>query len=171
MSPLKPARTARSAYLGLGSNLGDRRANLARAVERIGAARLTAIAARSSLYATAPVGVTDQPEFLNAVVEVRTALEPVELLDACLGIERELGRIRTVRWGPRTIDIDVLLVEGIALDEERLTLPHPRMTERAFVLVPLAEIAPGIVVGGKTAAEWAAGIDSTGVRPVDRDWL
>ncbi len=171
MSPLKPARTARSAHLGLGSNLGDRRANLARAVEMIGRARDTAVAAESSLYATAPVGVTDQPEFLNAVVEVRTCLEPGELLEACLGIERGLGRVRSVRWGPRTMDIDILLIEGVVASGERLTLPHPRMTERAFVMVPLAEIAPGLVVGGLTAAEWAAGMDSTGVQRLVGAWL
>jgi 2-amino-4-hydroxy-6-hydroxymethyldihydropteridine diphosphokinase len=171
MSPSKPAGTAGSAYLGLGSNLGDRRANLARAVELIGRARDTAVAAASSLYATAPVGLTDQPEFLNAVLEVRTGLEPGELLEACLEIEREMGRVRSVRWGPRIIDIDVLLIDGVAEAGERLILPHPRMTERAFVMVPLAELAAGLVVGGKSAAEWAAVIDATGVRRQAGDWM
>jgi 2-amino-4-hydroxy-6-hydroxymethyldihydropteridine diphosphokinase len=122
----------------------------------------------SSLYATAPVGREDQPEFLNAAVEIRTTLPPRELLTACLRIEAELGRIRTERWGPRTIDIDVLLYGDRRLAEDGLTLPHPRMQERAFVLAPLAEIAPGLLLDGTTVAVRAEAIDRFGVRRLER---
>ena len=167
MSPSKPAATAQTAFLGLGSNQGDRAALLAQAVSRLNGVPGIQVVAVSSLYATAPVGVEDQPEFLNAAAEIRTVLAPRELLAACLRTEAGLGRVRTERWGPRTIDLDVLLYGDRRLAEEGITLPHPRLPERAFVLAPLAEIAPGLVLEGRTIAERAAAIDRSGVRRVD----
>ncbi len=164
MSPSKPAANAQTAFLGLGSNLGDRRAHLAQAVERLNRVSGTSVVAVSSIYATAPVGMTEQPEFFNAAAEIRTEQEAEELLGTCMDIERELGRVRTARWGPRTIDIDILLFANMRTDGQRLRLPHPQMMKRAFVLIPLAEIAPGLVLEGRTIAAWAADTDSTGVR-------
>ena len=132
-------------YLGLGSNLGDRTQHLARAcavLHRHPAIRIEAV---SSLYHTAPVGFTAQDWFLNAVLVLRTELRPRELLDCVLGIEREMGRVRTIKDGPRLIDIDILLWGNDTIEEPGLSIPHPRLHERRFVLVPLAEIAPDII--------------------------
>jgi 2-amino-4-hydroxy-6-hydroxymethyldihydropteridine diphosphokinase len=129
-------------YLGLGSNVGDRRANLQAAVDAL-PRRGVAVLASSSVYDTEPVGeVLDQPEFLNAVVRVETALEPEALLDACKAVERELGRDLEggVRHGPRPIDVDLLLLGDTAYRSERLSLPHEQVTARRFVLVPLLEL-------------------------------
>lgn len=136
--------------------MGDKAGNIHTAVRMIGDHESCEVTASSSLYLTKPVGVEDQPNFLNAVIEVRTTLAPRELLDLCGQVEKKIGRERTIRWGPRVIDIDILLYEGIELDEPGLTIPHPRMMERAFVLVPLAEIAPDILLEcGITAREAA----------------
>lgn len=152
-------------FLGLGSNIGDREGNIRAAVAKLAAYPGIRVERVSSLYATAPVGYTDQPEFLNAVAAVTTTLEPPALLAACLALERELGRERLIRWGPRTIDIDVLLYDDAVVASDELTLPHPRLLERCFVLVPLAEIAPAEhLPGGRTAAEEAAACDASGVR-------
>ncbi len=130
------------AWLGIGSNIGDMAATLDRAVAALGAVPGIAVLARSSDYRTPPWGKTDQPWFLNGALAIETTLSPHALLDACQGIERDLGRVREERWGPRIIDIDVLAYDGAAVDDERLVLPHRYVRERAFVLVPLAEIAP-----------------------------
>jgi 2-amino-4-hydroxy-6-hydroxymethyldihydropteridine diphosphokinase len=145
--------TAREGYLGLGSNVGDRRANLQAAVDALGDHGV-AVLASSSVYDTEPVGeVLDQPDFLNACVRVRTALAPEALLDACKAVERELGRIAGgVRHGPRPIDVDVLLLGDETFRSERLSLPHEQVTSRRFVLVPLLELSPGLVVPGAGAA-------------------
>jgi 2-amino-4-hydroxy-6-hydroxymethyldihydropteridine diphosphokinase len=135
-----------AAYIGLGSNLGDRVATLRTAVQRL--ETLGRVHAVSSLYETEPVGYLEQPRFLNAAVALETALAPADLLRALLGIERNLGRTRSFPDAPRTLDLDLLLVEDVILDSPELTLPHPRLRERAFVLVPLAEIAPEIVHPG-----------------------
>jgi 2-amino-4-hydroxy-6-hydroxymethyldihydropteridine diphosphokinase len=134
-------------YLSLGSNLGDRAENV-RAALRSLAARVE-IEAVSSLYETAPVGVPDQPAFLNAVARGSTALAPHELLAFLKGIEQQVGRRPTFRWGPRVIDIDILLYDGTTLDSPTLTIPHREMMRRAFVLVPLAEIAPDLTPPGQ----------------------
>lgn len=159
------------AYLAIGSNLGDKRENMRTAVLMLEESRACRIVAYSSLYATKPVGIEDQPDFLNAVVGVDTALSPRELLKLCLEIEERMGRKRTIRWGPRVIDIDVLTYDDLDLSEDDLAIPHPRMLERAFVLVPLAEIAPDLEVGkGLSAREAAAGVDRQGVALMEEGW-
>ena len=127
-------------FLGLGTNLGDRAANLRAALTGL-AARLT-VDACSDVYETAPFGVIDQPRFYNMAVRARTALEPAELLQAVKQLERQLGRSRTIRMGPRVIDIDVLLYDGIIVDEAELSIPHPGIAGRPFVLRPLLDIDP-----------------------------
>jgi len=148
------------AYLGLGSNLGDRHGNLRKALEMLDAREGIDVAEASSFIETDPVGGPEgQPKFVNAAVAVDTTLSPRELLGACQEVERALGRERgpdEVRWGPRTIDIDILLYGDKVIREPDLRIPHPRMHEREFVLVPLAQIAPEITAGksaGVDAAE------------------
>jgi 2-amino-4-hydroxy-6-hydroxymethyldihydropteridine diphosphokinase len=132
------------AYIGLGANLGDREAAIRAAAESIGARRL------STIRETEPWGVTDQPRFLNAVAEVDSELPPRALLERLLETERELGRVRDGRrWGPRRIDLDLLLYGSETIDESGLTVPHPRLHERLFVLEPLAELAPDLIVPGR----------------------
>lgn len=139
----------RRAYVGLGANLGDRAATLARALELLGARAQIEIVAVSAFRETDPVGFLDQPRFLNAAAAIDTSLSPEELLATLLDVERELGRTREgPRYGPRTIDLDLLLIEGVTVDEPGLTLPHPRLHERAFALAPLAELDPSLVVPG-----------------------
>ena len=133
-----------SIFLSLGSNLGDRQAVLALAREQI-AKRVGAISSKSSVYETEPWGVADQPAFLNQVIRAETTLAPEEVLRIILDIEHELGRVRYERWGARVIDIDLLYYNALVLDSARLTLPHPRLQDRLFNLIPLAEIAPGFV--------------------------
>jgi 2-amino-4-hydroxy-6-hydroxymethyldihydropteridine diphosphokinase len=138
------------AYVGLGSNLGDRAATLERAVELLDQRGGIEVVAVSSFRETDPVGYLDQPRFLNGAAAVDTTLAPAELLQALLEVEQELGRVRTSeRYGPRTIDLDLLLVDDVVLDEAGLTLPHPRLHERAFALEPLAELDPALVVPGR----------------------
>lgn len=129
-------------YVGLGSNLGDRLENLRRAVERLDASDGVDVVRTSSVYETDPVG-PPQPDFLNAVAEISTDLGPHELLARCKAIEAELGRTPGERWGPREIDLDLLLYGGERIDTGELVVPHPRMNERAFVLVPLRELEHG----------------------------
>lgn len=129
-----------TAYIGIGSNQGDRRENCRKAVELLG--RSLSIVRVSSLYYTEPVGYDDQDDFLNAVVAVESALSARDLLALCRGVENEMGRVRTVRWGPRTMDLDILLYGTETIEEPDLIIPHPRMAERRFVLAPLTEIAP-----------------------------
>lgn len=127
-------------YLGLGANLGDRLGNLRRAVALLAAEPGIRLLRSSRVYETEPVGGPEQPPYLNAVVEIATELGPRELLAACARIEAELGRVRAERWGPRTIDVDVLTYGRETIREPDLVVPHPRMHERGFVLVPLAEL-------------------------------
>ncbi|MBX0290538.1 2-amino-4-hydroxy-6-hydroxymethyldihydropteridine diphosphokinase [Hymenobacter sp. HSC-4F20] len=133
-----------SAYLLLGSNLGDRTAILREAVAHLTATAGTLVAA-SSLYETAAWGLEDQPAFLNQAICLHTSLLPIPLLEACQAAEQRAGRERLVRWGARTLDVDILLYDDLILETARLTLPHPRLPERRFVLVPLTEIAAAVV--------------------------
>ena len=146
-----------TAYVGLGSNLGDRQSNLKIALSEMRALPMIEVKQVSSLYESAPVGMTEQPDFLNAVAEVQTSLPALELLGVLLHIEKKMGRARTIRWGPRVIDLDLLLYGEQQIALPNLTVPHPRLRERAFVMVPLAELAPELALpgGGKTAAEIA----------------
>lgn len=133
-----------TAYVALGSNLGDKEANLRKALELLEEHGVEVVKT-SSFICTEPYGVTDQPRFLNGVCEVRTSLEPLELLHTLLDIEQEMGRVRLRHWGERNIDLDLLLYEDVVMDTPQLKLPHPDMQNRDFVLLPLAEIAPELV--------------------------
>jgi 2-amino-4-hydroxy-6-hydroxymethyldihydropteridine diphosphokinase len=148
--------------LGLGANLGDPAANLRRAVALLREAGLD-IEAVSSLYRTKPWGVTDQPDFVNACALARSALEPLALLDLVQATERAMGRRPTRRWGPRAIDIDLLFIEDAPWRDRRLILPHEGLMQRAFVVLPLAEIAPDLIIGGAPLADAARDVDRSGV--------
>ncbi|MCR4435018.1 MAG: 2-amino-4-hydroxy-6-hydroxymethyldihydropteridine diphosphokinase [Clostridiales bacterium] len=140
-------------FLSLGSNMGDREGYLRRAIEEISRLAGTETVKVSSIYETDPVGYTEQDRFLNIAAAVNTRLEPLDMLEKLQGIEASLNRVRNIRWGPRTIDIDILLFGGLKLDLPRLTVPHPRMFERAFVLVPLKEVYPGDTLHGMEISE------------------
>ncbi len=138
------------AYVGLGANLGPREATILRAVDLLAAEPGIDVLELSSLRETEPVGITDQPAFVNGAVALETTLPARELLDALLRVERELGRMRTgERWGPRTIDLDLLLYADEVVDEPGLTVPHPRLHERRFALEPLAELEPELEIPGR----------------------
>jgi 2-amino-4-hydroxy-6-hydroxymethyldihydropteridine diphosphokinase len=156
------------AYIGLGANLGDPRLQLEEALGRLAATEEIEVVKVSSFYLNPPLGPPDQPWYVNAVAQVRTRLAPEELLRVLHRLERELGRKRRVQWGPRLIDLDLLLYDGVILSGPDLQLPHPEMPRRSFVLMPLAEIAPQAwhPVLQKTAAELLAELD-----PQDRDAL
>ena len=145
------------AYLALGSNEGDRRGNLRR-----GIASLPGVRRLSGVYETAPVGGPAQGPYLNCVVEIDTGLGPHDLLAECQRVEHEAGRVRSVRWGPRTLDVDILLFDDLAIDEPGLVIPHPRMAERRFVLEPLADLAPERCPPG-----WEERLPAEGVRRVE----
>ena len=152
----------------MGTNLGDRQANLQRAIVEI-EQNIGSILDCSSVYETEPWGVTDQPSFYNQVLKVATSLDPLQLLTATLAIEKEMGRVRTGRYGARIIDIDILFFEDLVIETAQLTIPHPRITERNFVLAPLAEIAPDLVhpMSHQTiSAIWGAGNDQLGVKKI-----
>lgn len=136
------------AYVGVGANLGDREATIRAAI-----AALPGVVAVSALRETEPIGVVDQPPFLNGAVSLETELAARELLETLLAIERELGRERRERWGPRTIDLDLLLFGGEAIDEPGLTVPHPRLHERRFALEPLLDLDPALEIPGRGRVE------------------
>lgn len=153
----------KEAYVALGANLGERAASLREALRRMAAVPGVEVLRISGMYETEPVGYVDQPAFLNMAAAVATELEPQALLSELLAIEQALGRVRDIRWGPRIIDLDLLLYEGVRMENEALTLPHPRMGERAFVLVPLRDVwSPGAAFPWEhdvtEAAQRAAGI-------------
>ena len=139
------------AYVGLGANLGAREETLGHAVERLREAEGVDVLAVSSLRETEPVGVVDQPPFLNGAVQLETSLPPRELLDLLLAIERSLGRVRGARWGPRLVDLDLLLYGSEIVDEPGLRIPHPRLQERRFALEPLAELDPRLEIPGRAS--------------------
>ena len=153
------------ALLSIGSNIGDRTANLTEAVRRLGAEQGVTVKAISPFYRTAPVGPVVQDDFINGAVRIITTLVPEELMRRCLAIEAQMGRDRAnaVRWGPRLIDIDIILFDDITMHTDTLELPHPRFRERAFVLVPMVDIAPEWVVAGQSLAELASTMDRAGI--------
>ena len=150
-------------YIALGTNLGERLANLRAAITSMLPA--VAVLAESHIYETPPWGYEDQPAFLNMVVKAQTDLEPDGLLKYLKQVEVQLGREKSVRWGPRLIDLDILFYEDLVIDTPPLVIPHPRLQERAFVLVPLADIAPGFThpVFGRSVKELLAEIDTDGI--------
>lgn len=155
------------AYIALGANLGDPVATVNEAIDALVALKGSVFIAFSSLYRTAPVGLRNQPDFINAVVAVDTHLEPQALLDELLAIEARFGRERSVRNAPRTLDLDLLIHGDTICNLPGLTLPHPRMHERAFVLAPLVEIAPDIIIpGGTRAADLLAACRDQRVTPL-----
>jgi 2-amino-4-hydroxy-6-hydroxymethyldihydropteridine diphosphokinase len=156
-----------SAFLGVGSNQGDRLEILRSAARLLDGVPGVRVVRSSRVYETDPVGGPPQPEYLNAVLEIHTRLSPLDLLDACAEVERALHRVRTAHWGPRTIDVDILIYGREVVDEPRLHVPHPRMHERAFVLVPLLElVADPQLPGGRRIGELRLGPESLGgVRP------
>ncbi|KQS98171.1 MULTISPECIES: 2-amino-4-hydroxy-6-hydroxymethyldihydropteridine diphosphokinase [unclassified Rhizobium] len=160
------------ATLGLGGNIGNPAVSMARALTLLDAREDCAVTAVSRLYRTPPWGKTDQAWFFNACAQVRTSLSPDDLLDACLSIEKQMKRERLERWGPRTIDIDILTFGDLAQHTETLQIPHPRMTERGFVLMPLADFAPDLVVSGRAVRDWlkSADVAYIEIADADRDW-
>ena len=156
------------AYLGLGSNIGDRLENLRGALYHLNNAPEILVQKVSPVYETIPVGGPQQPDYFNAAVEIDTNLEAENLLELCLSFEQKMGRIRGVHWGPRIIDMDILLYGELIINTERLKIPHHHMHERAFVLKPLADIAPDIMhpVLGLTVREMLAGVGDSGVRKI-----
>jgi 2-amino-4-hydroxy-6-hydroxymethyldihydropteridine diphosphokinase len=151
-------------YLALGTNLGSRSLNLVRACSAL--KKFCTVTRVSHIFETPPWGVTDQPAFLNQVLEVTTDLPPLELLNTIKALEVELGRVPSVRYGPRLIDIDILLYGSQEVNTEALVIPHPRMNERAFVLVPLSELVPDLVPPGSSSSikEMLAGLDMSGIK-------
>ena len=145
-------------YLGMGTNLGDRLANLKQALHLLSQLNGVEVIKVSSIYETEPVGYLDQPFFLNLVCQIQTQLTPRLLLDQLQEIEQKLKRVRTIRWGPRTIDIDILLFGNRIIHQSDLMIPHPRMLERSFVIIPLAELAPDLIIPGteQTVLQWKA---------------
>jgi 2-amino-4-hydroxy-6-hydroxymethyldihydropteridine diphosphokinase len=153
------------ALIAMGGNIGEIRLTLDRAVAALCDGSIVRLIARSSDYRTPPWGVTDQPAFVNLCLAVETELGPRGLLDRARSIEAQFGRNRAteLRWGPRTLDIDIIAYDRLAIDEPGLTLPHPRALERAFVLVPLVEIAPDRKIGGVTVADALMRLDRSGI--------
>lgn len=148
------------AFIGLGSNLGEPVENLRNALQFINGTQGISVKSVSSVYLTEPMGYEDQPWFYNCVAEVETELSPERLLHSLQAVENKLGRVRIIRWGPRTVDLDILLYDNLRVDSEYLTIPHPRMEERAFVMVPLAEIAEDACFpDGRTVREVRKSLD------------
>nr|WP_292771963.1 2-amino-4-hydroxy-6-hydroxymethyldihydropteridine diphosphokinase [Mesorhizobium sp.] len=167
-----PSRTSETVYLSLGGNLGEPDKAMGAALRMLDTDAQTEVVAVSSLYRTPPWGKLDQPDFLNIAAELKTSLSPRGLLDLCLEAERRLKRVRQERWGPRLIDIDILVFGDRVVHEDGLEIPHPRMLERAFVLAPLTEIAPDFRMQGRTLADWLGEIDTAGIvrQPSGRGW-
>lgn len=153
-----------SVYLSLGSNIGDKKAYLEAALDRLNQLPQTTVAAVSSFYETAAWGKTDQDDFLNICCQLETELDAQQLLTECQKIEKDLQRVRHEHWGPRTIDIDILLYGNETIATENLSVPHPYMTERAFVLVPLEEIAPQLQLNGQSISSYLAHLNVQEVR-------
>lgn len=154
------------ALIGFGSNVGDKAANIHRAVELLCKDDAVRLCRLSRLYRSEPWGIAEQDWFVNACAAVATKLTAESLLDRCLAVEDRMGRRRTVKWGPRVIDVDVLTYRGDTIDTPRLTVPHPFIAQRSFVALPLAEIAPSEMIGGRTVREIADELVPDGTRPL-----
>lgn len=153
------------AYIALGANLGDPAATVNAAFAALSGLPQTRLVATSALYRTAPIGIADQPEFVNAAASVETTLTPEALLDALLAIEQQFGRVRAEKNGPRTLDLDILLYDEQIIATPRLTLPHPRLHLRAFVLYPLADLAPKLCIPGRgQLAAWLPAVANQGIQ-------
>jgi len=155
------------AAIGIGSNVGDKAANIVRAIELLTADGAVRLIAQSKLYRSAPWGVTDQDWFVNAAITVATDVSAQELLGRAQAVENEMGRVRLRHWGPRVIDVDILTYRDRNIDEANLKVPHPLIGERAFVLKPLKDVAPEVRVGGKSIDEALAKLDASDVVPLD----
>ena len=155
--------------MGLGSNMGDRFTFMCMAVEYLRNTGLFTDIRLSSLYETAPVGYMDQPPFLNAAFRARTEMPPLELLDVCRRVEHHLDRVRVIRWGPRTIDADILLYDFEEIDLPDLTVPHPRMFERNFVLIPLMEVCSEEVSSRYRLPQRSAGLADQGIKRLEKN--
>jgi len=163
-----------TAYIGLGGNIGDPVVAMAEALHAFGARPDCKVLSVSRLYRTPPWGKTDQDWFFNAAAAIETELPPHALLRLCLEIEQSMKRVRIERWGPRTIDLDILAYDDLAFSDDTLTLPHPRMKDRAFVLMPLADLASDLKIDGKTVEEWLIAAEKSGIEIADKDrrwWL
>lgn len=160
-----------TAALGLGGNIGDPASAMALALQVLNARDDCEVLAVSGLYRTPPWGKLDQADFFNCCALVKTSLSAAYLLDVCLDLERSMKRVRLERWGPRTLDIDILLYGDHVIDEPHLTIPHPRMVERAFVLRPLADIGKELEVSGRSVMDWLAQVDIADIAVADADPL
>lgn len=167
MTDSTPWREDFDAIIGLGSNVGDKAKNIARAIELLVERGDISLVRASKVYRTAPWGKLDQDWFANACIAVKTELSAEAVLDRCLGVEDIMKRVRIERWGPRVIDVDVLVYRDEVSMEPHLMLPHPRIMERAFVLVPFADIAPDLIIGGRTIADGLARVDHSDVVPLE----
>lgn len=154
------------AVIGLGSNVGDKAANIRRAIALLTEPGDIRLVRASRLYRSAPWGVLDQDWFANACISVATELSAHDLLARCLGVEQAMKRVRAERWGPRVIDVDLLIYRTAAIDTPDLVVPHPRIAERAFVLVPLIEITPDLTLAGYPLTHWLEGVDRSEVIPL-----
>ncbi len=154
------------AVLGLGSNIGDRVGNIEDAIARLTADGVVKLVARSRYYRTAPWGVTDQDWFVNACIAVKADVSARELLARCQAVENGMARVRTQRWGPRNIDVDILTFRDQKIVEPDLVVPHPRIAERAFVLVPLKDVAPDVRIDGASIDEMLSRLDASDVQPL-----
>jgi 2-amino-4-hydroxy-6-hydroxymethyldihydropteridine diphosphokinase len=157
------------AYLGLGGNIGNVKENIEEALRLLQSNGNLKVLKISSCYQTAPVGYVEQDWFLNIAAEIQTELPPYELLEHINNVEQQLKRERLIRWGPRTIDIDILLYDNFESNTDRLTIPHPRMTERAFVIIPLLEIAPNLNIKGQSIKVVASNINNQEIRMLADD--
>ena len=165
--------TKHQVFIGLGGNVGDVLSNMAKALRFLDSDPEIELMAVSPVYTTPPWGITEQDWFLNACARLKTSLEPKELLSRCIAAEKSLKRIRNKRWGPRTIDIDILLFDDLEIDEDQLTVPHPRMYERQFVLKPLSDLDSSLIVNGKSVADWLILLDEPPIETIDvsEDWV
>ena len=152
------------AFLSLGSNMGDRVEYLSKAIDKIAQIQGCNILNKSRVYETEPWGYENQEAFLNLCISIETSLSPYELLESLQTIELELDRVRKIHWGPRTIDIDILLFDDIICEDDKLTIPHPRMSERAFVLIPLYDIEKNLIIDGIKLEDLINKIDTRGIK-------